>query len=102
MRIAILHGIIQQYWAVYKDQTEISVNVTMALEETQDITDIQDIINILTQVLRLLSGVVLFGLCESVVTSLSIILSNCSNNFKSIIFIEDEIEGTYVMLILGS
>merc|ERR1719232_616860 len=50
MRIAILHGIIQQYWTVYKDQAEISVSVTMALEETRDITDIQDIINILTQV----------------------------------------------------
>ena len=51
MRIAILHGIIQQYWTVYKDQPECSVSLTMALEETQNVTDIQDIINILTQVL---------------------------------------------------
>ena len=51
MRIAILHGIIQQYWTVYKDQAECSVSLTMALEETQNVTDIQDIINILTQVL---------------------------------------------------
>ena len=61
MRIAILHGIIQQYWAVYKNQTEISVSVTMALEETQDITDIQDIINILTQVLFVQRGLDFLG-----------------------------------------
>ncbi|KAL5253857.1 hypothetical protein ACHWQZ_G013584 [Mnemiopsis leidyi] len=50
MRIAVLHGIIQHYWTVYKDQPECSVSLTMALEETQNITDIQDIINILTEV----------------------------------------------------
>ena len=61
MRIAILHSIIRQYWAVYKDQNEISVSVTMALEETQDITDMQDIVNVLTQVLLFLIRFILFS-----------------------------------------
>ena len=50
MRLAVLHSIIQQYWWVYKGESVREVSLTMAIQETRDIADVNDIVNMLTQV----------------------------------------------------
>ena len=51
MRLAILHSIIQQRWAVLKGRALIPVTMTMLLEETAKLENPTDIVNAVVKVM---------------------------------------------------